>query len=143
MKMELATAAEPTSLPSRYAIGEPVYFHPAIHDFTPDQVQQHALKAKIMAVRFTKSKVLYELALDTALDPGPAEYYEAIPLADVDSYFVLNAADAMDGDRLLADVSYMATGSNQSRTPQEIRQFAQYFLAVASDLPELRKEQGK
>lgn len=143
MKMEIATAAEPTLLPSRYAIGEPVFFHPAIHDFTPDQVQKHALKAKIMAVRFTKSKVLYELALDTALDPGPAEYYEAIPLADVDSYFVLNAADAMDGDRLLADVSYMATGSNQSRTPHEIRKFAQFFLAVAADLPELRKEQSK
>jgi hypothetical protein len=140
MKMELATAQ---NLPSRYSIGEPVFFHPAIHDFTPEQIAKNALRAKIVGVRFTEDKVLYELALDTALDPGEPEYYEAIPLADVDSYFVLNATDAMDQDRLLADVSYLATGSNRSRTPQEIRKFAQYFLAVAADLPELRKEQGK
>lgn len=142
MKVELSTAA---NYPSRYAIGEPVYFHPAIHDFySAERIREKALRGKIVAVRFTESKVLYEIAVDTAVDPGPAEYYEAIPMADVDSYFVLNDADVDDQDRLLSDVSYVATGNNlETRTPQEKRKFAQHFQAVAFDLPALREELGK
>lgn len=80
-------------LPSRYAIGAEVYFHPDGWMFEhAGRPLKQALKAKIVSVRFTSSKVLYDLALlcrqTDSEDRFYDEYYEAIPLRDVDSTFV-------------------------------------------------------
>lgn len=80
-------------LPSRYPIGSEVYFHPNGWMFQDaGRPLKQALKAKVVAVRFTDSKVLYDLALlcrqTDAEDRFYDEYYEAIPLRDVDSTFV-------------------------------------------------------
>lgn len=80
-------------LPSRYPIGAEVYFHPNgwIFQYAGRPVTQ-ALRAKVVSVRFTDAKVLYDLALlcrqTDAEDRFYDEYYEAIPLRDVDSTFV-------------------------------------------------------
>ena len=62
--------------PSRFNIGEEVLFK----NFGSD-----VMKAKIVSVKFTESKVLYGLAL--WLD-DKKNYYTVLPINDVDSVFV-------------------------------------------------------
>lgn len=85
-----------TGLPSRYAIGQEVYFHPNMFEVTPDSTHK-AFPAKVMKVQFTGSKVTYDLALLTADGDGSGEvsysYYEAITVKDVDSTFVASYDD--------------------------------------------------
>lgn len=82
-----------SELPSRYPIGAEVYFHPDGWTFQyAGRPLNQALKAKVTSVRFTDAKVLYDLALlcrqTDSQDRFYDEYYEAIPLRDVDSTFV-------------------------------------------------------
>lgn len=131
--MQISIAA---SLPSRYAIGEVVYFHPEITDMNPEEAERRAILAQIISVSFSQSKVKYELALDTSVDPGEPEFYDALPVAGVDSYFVKSKADvadmfALDSDTFRADAV--------SIDPELQENMMRRFEAIAADLPELRK----
>ena len=74
-----------TEYPSRFAINAEVCF------CTIDQLDKAEPKttpAKIVAVTFTDSKVLYDIALSN----GDGTYYEVLPLMRVDSCLVLPKA---------------------------------------------------
>lgn len=83
-------------LPSRYAIGQEVYFHPNMFKITPLNLRL-AFIARIEKVQFSGSKVTYDLAL--LVEEGDADgnmntrFYDVIPVKDVDSTFVSSYQD--------------------------------------------------
>lgn len=71
-----------TAFTSRVAIGETVVFNP---DCNYPAAVGCTVLAKVVGVRFTESKVLYDLALACSELGG---WYTALPLRDVDSIMV-------------------------------------------------------
>lgn len=84
-------------LPSRYAIGQEVFFHPNMFKVTPLNYDLIAIPARIEKVQFSGSKVTYDLAV--LCEEGDADgnvelrYYDAITIKDVDSTFVSSYED--------------------------------------------------
>lgn len=87
--MQVSTAQ---SFPSRYDIGDVVYFHPAIARFTLEEARVSAILARVSSVTFRRGKVTYELAINVG-ESGTIEFYDAIPVAEVDSLFVSSEDD--------------------------------------------------
>ena len=83
-------------LPSRYAIGQEVYFHPNMFKITPLNLRL-AFIGRIEKVQFSGSKVTYDLSLlvEEADADGHIEqrFYDAITVKDVDSTFVSTYQD--------------------------------------------------
>lgn len=83
-------------LPSRYVIGQEVYFHPNMFKITPMNLRL-AFIGRIEKVQFSGSKVTYDLALlvEEADANGHIEqrFYDAITVKDVDSTFVSTYQD--------------------------------------------------
>lgn len=71
-------------LPSRCKIGDIVLFQPDLS--AVDVGRAGVIRAKVVGVRFTESKVLYDLALANSDEDCP--WYDAIPVRDVDSVMV-------------------------------------------------------
>lgn len=69
-------------LSSKFAIGDTVVFNPDCN-FHPGSTT--TVLAKVVGIRFTESKVLYDLALACAELGG---WYTALPLRDVDGIMV-------------------------------------------------------
>lgn len=67
------------TLPSQFRINEEVLF------WTEYNKPKTVKKAKVVAIKFTESKVLYDIAIETSKKEG---YYEAIPMCNIDSCFV-------------------------------------------------------
>lgn len=86
----LVTTAQ--SFPSRYDIGDIVYFHPAISRMTVEEARIHAILSQITSVTFREGKVTYELAVNDG-ENGEIHFYTAIPVAEVDSIFVSSEDD--------------------------------------------------
>lgn len=86
----LVTTAK--SFPSRYDIGDIVFFHPAISRFTLEEARVSAILARVESVSFREGKVTYELAINVGTE-GTIEFYDAIPVAAVDSLFVSSEDD--------------------------------------------------
>lgn len=72
---------------SRFNIGDVVNFQPDLSKTEKNSEYSCSVLAKIVGVRFSKSKVFYDLAL---YDPynKDEKFYSSCPLKDVDSYFV-------------------------------------------------------
>lgn len=87
--MQVSTAK---NFPSRYDIGDVVYFHPAISRFTLEEARQYAIMSRVASVSFRSGKVTYELAINVGAN-GVIEFYDTIPVADVDSLFVSSEDD--------------------------------------------------
>ncbi|AFH14740.1 hypothetical protein LU11_gp209 [Pseudomonas phage Lu11] len=120
---------------SRYGVGQVVYMHPAVDSLTPEQVQKHGIMAKVVGVNFMATAVSYELALDVAAPGAEPQFYEQIPVAAVDSYFVVSAADLANRG---ADEYQSYASSRTERSDKEIRTFASRFRMIESDLAEMR-----
>ncbi len=84
-------------LPSRYAIGQEVYFHPNMFNVTPLNYDKIAIPARIEKVQFSGAKVTYDLAVlceeHDAQGNVELRYYDAITIKDVDSTFVSTYQD--------------------------------------------------
>ena len=87
--MLVTTAA---NFPSRYDIGDVVYFHPAITRMTREEARETAILAQVSSVTFFKGKVTYEIAVNVG-GKGEIDFYHAIPVADVDSIFISSEDD--------------------------------------------------
>ncbi len=135
--------------PSRYAIGEVVYFHPGIQAMTATAGTAHALRARIEGVAFSESKVLYELAMDISPDPQTPHFYDAIAVASVDSTFVSSLADmqaneagqelAQDrADVSAAQLAGMASASGATTPDAAI--ITRRFMAIAESIQEQKDE---
>lgn len=96
-------------MPSRFAINEEVLFWT-----DPSEVnREEAKKAKIVAIKFTESKVLYDIAIK-AWDIDA--YYEVLPLCNVDSCFIYSALDT-DGslNKQLEAIGYYTDTSDDDK----------------------------
>lgn len=73
---------------SNHKVGGVAYFQPVLSKFDGSGIADDtAIPCLVVAVKFTGGKVLYDLALPN----GEGYFYEAHPLCNVDSYFVLKA----------------------------------------------------
>jgi hypothetical protein len=80
------------NFPSRYDIGDVVYFHPSVALMNMEEAREYAIMAQVSSVTFREGKVTYELYLNTGKD-GEINFYQGIPVADVDSYYVTSEDD--------------------------------------------------
>lgn len=80
------------NFPSRYDIGDIVYFHPAITRMTREEARETAILSQISSVTFREGKVTYEIAVNVG-GKGEIDFYHAIPVADVDSIFISSEDD--------------------------------------------------
>jgi hypothetical protein len=99
--------SEHSNYPSRYAIGDIVLFQPNLskikyvkppkgsREMGRYETDDTAIVAQIVAIKFTASKVLYDLAV-SCTEPG--EFYNAKPLCNVDSFMVLDADTGTERD---------------------------------------------
>lgn len=123
MNIELSAIGQ--HFPSRYKMGEEVYFHPAIENLTLAQANQYAIPARIEGVAFSECKVTYDLSLLTPNHDGSFAYYDALPARCVDSIMVKSRADVATQDITRpAAVDFLPSG--------EVRALARDFKAVAS-----------
>lgn len=86
--MQVTTAG---TLPSRYDIGDVVFYHPAINRMSVAEARSTALVTQVSSVTTLKGKVTYELAV--ASNAEATEFDHAIPVASVDELFVANEDD--------------------------------------------------
>lgn len=80
------------NFPSRYDIGDIVYFHPAITRMSREEARESAILAQVSSVTFRAGKVTYEIAVNVG-GKGEIDFYHAIPVADVDSVFISSEDD--------------------------------------------------
>lgn len=81
--------------PSRHSINEVVFFQPNIKDIDfaamAPKENTYPVKAMIVGVSFTKSKVLYDIAVECEdFDGG---FYTALPIRSIDSVMILPISD--------------------------------------------------
>lgn len=142
MKTELAVANN--VMQSRYGIDQIVWMHPAINVLNLGALQDNALRAKVVGIHFIEGKTMYDLALDISTS-GIGDYYEAIPLAQVDSFFVMSPEDLEHLNHIndQPDDFKSYASSLGTRSPAEVRHCAQRFQEIRADIPQLRKELGR
>lgn len=71
--------------PSRFSINDIVSFQPKIREIDdPTDTAFGGTRARVSAISFDESKVLYELQVDD----GEGGWYTSYPIRNVDSYFV-------------------------------------------------------
>lgn len=89
MKLHLSISQD-NKLLSRFQIGDTALFQPNIEkiDFknTSTTDPDSATRCKIMDVSFSKSKVMYTIAV--ADKDSESGFYEVMPIRDVDSIFI-------------------------------------------------------
>lgn len=129
MNIELSGIGQ--QFPSRYEMNEEVYFHPAIESLSVAEANSIGLRAKIVGVAFSESKVTYDLALMTpTMNDGP-QYYEALPARSVDSIMVKSLTDVA-----AQDVTRPAAAAFLSKS--ELRPLVADYQAVASAVAALK-----
>lgn len=125
---------------SRYGVGQTVYMHPALGSLNAAEIQKHGIMAKVVGVNFMATAVTYELALNVAKPGAEPQFYEQIPVAAVDSYFVVSASDLANRGKAGAEDEYKSYASSRTeRSDKEIRTFASRFRMIESDLAEMRR----
>lgn len=86
-----------TNYPSRYTIGDIVAFSPSIDK----PIAAFYFPARVSGIRFTESKVLYDLDVFSPLsvnkDNNFTPFYDAIPIRDVDGVMLLDFSVFKDG----------------------------------------------
>lgn len=151
------------SYPSRYEIGQVVYFHPRIQSFGVNTAVNYGLRAAIGAVKFRGGKVTYELAMDMSPTIPEPEFYDAILVADVDSIFVASLEDLAQWNpepgvdlgpqavlAVEASLKYSPEQSTQisatassapvvEMSPNDLRKAARRFGLIKADIEEQRK----
>jgi len=139
MKTELAVASVPTQ--PVYGVGTEVWFHPAIRTLNFGALQDVAIRAKVMGVTVRETQIQYELAMDVS-SSKIGDYYEAIPLAQVDSFFVLTEDHLKELNGLGEEDVYKSYASAVPST-STVRRFVQRYQEIQNDLPALRRELGR
>jgi hypothetical protein len=99
-----------TEFPARFKPGQIVLFSPDLNNFEDKRTH---FPAKIVNVKFTSSKVLYDISLlckdcansDNNFDP----FYDAIPLENVDSIMVNDVADVLSEKGIIVSSVYPKT----------------------------------
>lgn len=140
MKTELAVASVPKY--PVYAVGTEVWFHPAIRRLNLGALYDHAIRAKVMAVNVKAETITYDLALDVANPDAERDYYETIPVAQVDAFFVCTKDDLLAQNGLQGTEVAVAS-SVPEPSPAMIRKFAQRYQEIQADIPVLRRELGR
>ncbi len=140
MKTEIAIASV-TQYPV-YACGTEVWFHPAIRRLNLGALHECAIRAKVLAVNVKPETVTYDLALDVANPDADREYYEKIPVAQVDHFFVCTKAD-LQAENNLSGTEVAVASARPEPVPSVVRSFAKRYQEIWSDLPVLRKELGR
>jgi len=83
-KEDLQGDYKSTEFPSRYALGDEVWFQP---DLSKIQKNDGAVRAQVINVKFTETKVLYDVAL---WDEKSCRVYDVLPLCNVDSIMLVD-----------------------------------------------------
>lgn len=134
-----------SDFPSRYALGEEVYFHPGIQGFSSAQAIHYGLLARIGKVSFEEGKVTYDLAMNISHNLDKPEFYTALLVASVDSIFVASMKDLIAWENPVAvnpdapiqegELVQMATASGALTLPDAER-ITRRFIAIAADVAE-------
>lgn len=85
--MQVITA----KIPSRYDIGDVVFYHPAINRLSVAEAKANAIVSQVSSVTLRDGKVSYELAV--ACNAECTEFFHDIPVASVDAAYVASEDD--------------------------------------------------
>nr|DAF93718.1 MAG TPA: hypothetical protein [Myoviridae sp. ctshb19] len=139
MNQEIAVASVPNQ--PVYSVGTEVWFHPAIRTLNLGALQDVAIRAKVLGITVRETQIQYELAMDVSTSKV-GDYYEAIPLAQVDSFFVLTKDHLLELNGL-DDADVYKSYASAIPSSAVIRKFAQRYQEIQNDLPHLRREIGR
>lgn len=91
MKVMLSLAS---GLPSHFQIGDEALFCASgvngigMYEYIPAAILPGCPKCRVIAVKFTRSKVIYTVELFIEYADGTGDWYESFPLENIDSTFL-------------------------------------------------------
>lgn len=80
-----------TKIPSRYDVGDVVFYHPTVNRMSVAEAHSTAIVSQVSSVTLRDGKVSYELAV--ACNAEATEFDHSIPIASVDAAYVASEDD--------------------------------------------------